>query len=99
MRRGSSIRTGTMFAVIGYFWKVWRERYFASAAVFRQQAKLIIVATAATGAGWRGVATGAPMAGVLRRRRRHRSRAGARHREGWGAILGRADTPVARLRR
>ena len=43
------LHTGTMFAVIGYFWKVWRERYFASAAVFRQQARLIIIATAATG--------------------------------------------------
>ena len=44
------LHTGTMFAVIGYFWKVWRERYFASAAIFRQQATLIIIATAATGA-------------------------------------------------
>lgn len=43
------LHTGTMFAVIGYFWKVWRERYFASIAVFRQQAKLIVIATAATG--------------------------------------------------
>lgn len=43
------LHTGTMFAVIGYFWKVWRERYFASVAVFRQQAKLIIIATCATG--------------------------------------------------
>ncbi|WIG56408.1 MAG: Undecaprenyl-diphosphatase [Rhodanobacteraceae bacterium] len=43
------LHTGTMFAVIGYFWKVWRERYFASVAVFRQQAKLIIIATFATG--------------------------------------------------
>lgn len=44
------LHTGTMFAVIGYFWKVWRDRYFASVAVFKQQAKLIVVATLATGA-------------------------------------------------
>lgn len=43
------LHTGTMFAVIGYFWKVWRERYFASAVVFGQQAKLIVIATFATG--------------------------------------------------
>lgn len=43
------LHTGTMFAVIGYFWKVWRDRYFASAAAFGQQIKPVIVATAVTG--------------------------------------------------
>lgn len=43
------LHTGTMFAVIGYFWKVWRDRYFASVALFGQRIKPIIVATVATG--------------------------------------------------
>jgi undecaprenyl-diphosphatase len=43
------LHTGTMFAVIGYFWKTWRERYFASVTVFMQQAKFIVIATIATG--------------------------------------------------
>jgi len=43
------LHTGTMFAVIIYFWKSWRERYFASAAAFWQFAKLVSVATALTG--------------------------------------------------
>lgn len=43
------LHTGTMFAVIAYFWRVWRERYFSSAAAFWQTAKLVTVATALTG--------------------------------------------------
>ncbi|MEO8652767.1 MAG: undecaprenyl-diphosphate phosphatase [Ramlibacter sp.] len=44
------LHTGTMFAVIGYFWKTWRTRYFASTEVFWSYAKLIVIATAMTGA-------------------------------------------------
>lgn len=43
------LHTGTMFAVIFYFWKSWREGFFASRAVFRDSARLIVIATACTG--------------------------------------------------
>ena len=43
------LHTGTMFAVIVYFWKSWKERYFASATIFWQFAKLVSVATVCTG--------------------------------------------------
>lgn len=44
------LHTGTMFAVILYFWKSWRTTYFANAQVFRRNVINIIVATLATGA-------------------------------------------------
>jgi undecaprenyl-diphosphatase len=44
------LHTGTMLAVIVYFWRSWRERYFASSNTFWQFAKLVSVATALTGA-------------------------------------------------
>jgi undecaprenyl-diphosphatase len=44
------LHTGTMLAVIAYFWRSWRERYFASSNTFWQFAKLVTVATALTGA-------------------------------------------------
>ena len=43
------LHTGTMFAVIGYFWKSWQARYFASAEAFASHAKLVVLATAMTG--------------------------------------------------
>lgn len=43
------LHTGTMFAVIGYFWKSWRTRYFASGAAFWSTARLIVLATVMTG--------------------------------------------------
>ncbi len=43
------LHTGTMFAVIAYFWKDWRAAYFESAAAFKRAATLIIFATALTG--------------------------------------------------
>jgi undecaprenyl-diphosphatase len=43
------LHTGTMFAVIVYFWRSWRERYFVSSNTFWQFAKLVTVATAVTG--------------------------------------------------
>jgi undecaprenyl-diphosphatase len=43
------LHTGTMLAVIVYFWRSWRERYFASSNAFWQFAKAATVATALTG--------------------------------------------------
>ena len=43
------LHTGTMFAVIVYFWKAWRYAYFDSAAAFRTNALYLTIATAATG--------------------------------------------------
>ncbi len=43
------LHTGTMFAVIIYFWKTWRTTYFSSVKNFRQNAFYIILATAVTG--------------------------------------------------
>ena len=43
------LHTGTMFAVIVYFWRSWREAYFSSVAAFRDVAVRVIVATALTG--------------------------------------------------
>ena len=42
------LHTGTMFAVIVYFWQRWRETYFKSAAAFKQFAGHVILATALT---------------------------------------------------
>jgi undecaprenyl-diphosphatase len=44
------LHTGTMFAVIVYFWRQWRSTYFQSLAAFKKFAKLVIVATLLTGA-------------------------------------------------
>jgi undecaprenyl-diphosphatase len=43
------LHTGTMFAVIAYFWKQWRETYFASADAFKRVAVRLVWATALTG--------------------------------------------------
>lgn len=43
------LHTGTMFAVIVYFWKSWRESYFRSTQQFFSNGKSVLVATAATG--------------------------------------------------
>lgn len=43
------LHTGTMFAVIVYFWKQWRAAYFQSAATFQRFAWLTILATFWTG--------------------------------------------------
>jgi undecaprenyl-diphosphatase len=42
------LHTGTMFAVILYFWKQWRKAYFESAERFKRAALLLIVATILT---------------------------------------------------
>jgi undecaprenyl-diphosphatase len=43
------LHTGTMFAVIVYFWRQWRGTYFASLAAFKTFAGQVIVATLLTG--------------------------------------------------
>jgi undecaprenyl-diphosphatase len=43
------LHTGTMFAVILYFWTSWRDSFFSSGRVFRVSAKHIIIATLLTG--------------------------------------------------
>ena len=43
------LHTGTMFAVIVYFWKQWLRTYFHTAEAFKTFAVLLIVATALTG--------------------------------------------------
>ena len=42
------LHTGTMFAVIVYFWRQWRGAYFSSAAAFKAIAGRLILATAIT---------------------------------------------------
>src|SRR6202011_216549 len=43
------LHTGTMFAVIVYFWNSWREHYFSSVAAFRRVAINVVIATFITG--------------------------------------------------
>src|ERR1700676_4906287 len=43
------LHTGTMFAVILYFWKQWKQSFFSSAHTFWRIAIRLIVATAITG--------------------------------------------------
>jgi undecaprenyl-diphosphatase len=43
------LHTGTMFAVLVYFWPAWRERVFASAQSLREFCYRVVVATVATG--------------------------------------------------
>lgn len=43
------LHTGTMFAVIVYFWKRWGSTYFASAEAFKNVLVRIVLATALTG--------------------------------------------------
>lgn len=44
------LHTGTMLAVIVYFWSAWREAYFSSPSAFWRFAKQVAIATALTGA-------------------------------------------------
>ena len=43
------LHTGTMFAVIVYFWKQWKKTYFSSSDAFKRAAIRVIWATALTG--------------------------------------------------
>jgi len=49
------LHTGTMFAVIAYFWRTWRKTYFQSVTAFRTFAAQVIVATLLTAAVGGGV--------------------------------------------
>ena len=42
------LHTGTMFAVIVYFWSQWRETYFQSVVAFKKFAGLVVLATVLT---------------------------------------------------
>ncbi len=42
------LHTGTMFAVIVYFWPQWRSTYFKDGPAFKKIAALVIIATACT---------------------------------------------------
>ena len=44
------LHTGTMFAVIAYFWTSWQQSYFRSMASFRPFAQEVVAATILTGA-------------------------------------------------
>lgn len=39
------LHMGTMFAVIVYFWRQWRDTYFESIATFKRFAGLVVLAT------------------------------------------------------
>jgi len=43
------LHTGTMFAVIVYFWKTWKQAYFSSVSVFNRFAQRLLWATLLTG--------------------------------------------------
>jgi undecaprenyl-diphosphatase len=43
------LHTGTMFAVIFYFWSTWRASYFSSLKAFKTNCVYLVAATAATG--------------------------------------------------
>lgn len=43
------LHTGTMFAVIVYFWRRWRQAFFQNAAEFKRFAFLLVLATILTG--------------------------------------------------
>src|SRR5271156_895338 len=43
------LHTGTMFAVIVYFWRQWRDVYFGSVAAFKKTAGYLVLATGLTG--------------------------------------------------
>jgi undecaprenyl-diphosphatase len=42
------LHTGTMFAVIVYFWSAWRDHYFSSVPAFRNVAVNVVIATVLT---------------------------------------------------
>jgi undecaprenyl-diphosphatase len=52
------LHTGTMFAVIVYFWRRWRQRFFQSAAGFWRFVWLLLLATTLTGVIGEGLVKG-----------------------------------------
>ena len=61
------LHTGTMMAVIAYFWPQWRRDWFSSAAAFRRFAALVIIATACTAVIGEGIVQADREDGVARR--------------------------------
>ena len=59
------LHTGTMFAVILYFWKAWNRSIFASRAVFAQQAVRLLLATILTVVVYLGIEKGIEKSGYL----------------------------------
>ncbi len=59
------LHTGTMFAVILYFWRAWKKSLFASRAVFKEQAVRLLVASMFTAVIYLGVKKGLEMSGFL----------------------------------
>ena len=49
------LHTGTMFAVITFFWNTWKKAYFSSTDAFKQFAILVIWATLVTGIVGEGI--------------------------------------------
>jgi undecaprenyl-diphosphatase len=43
------LHTGTMFAVIAYFWTRWKATYFQNSAAFKKFAEFVVIATVLTG--------------------------------------------------
>jgi undecaprenyl-diphosphatase len=43
------LHTGTMFAVIVYFWHAWQRAFFSSREAFMRFARFVVIATAVTG--------------------------------------------------
>jgi undecaprenyl-diphosphatase len=52
------LHTGTMFAVIAYFWRTWRATYFESMPAFSRFAVQVIIATLLTGVIGYGIMLG-----------------------------------------
>src|ERR1700748_1489553 len=52
------LHTGTMFAVIAYFWRTWRATYFESGPAFWRFAIQLIIATLLTGVIGYGITLG-----------------------------------------
>ncbi len=59
------LHTGTMFAVIIYFWRAWKRSFFASRAVFKQQAVRLLIASTLTAVIYLAVKMGVTMSGFL----------------------------------
>jgi undecaprenyl-diphosphatase len=55
------LHTGTMLAVVVYFWRAWRQAYFASAAVLRRTVAMLFLSTVLT------AAVGYPVMWVVKR--------------------------------
>ncbi len=59
------LHTGTMFAVVVYFWRAWKNSIFASWDGFKRQAIRLLIATALTGVVYLIIKKGVEKAGHL----------------------------------